>query len=53
MGYLLRVFVPKMAAFDAFYRGLTDTIPVKNFTSHFAMERIMFTMAYPVETNTR
>lgn len=46
--YLLRVAVADMAAFDAFYRTLIDTIPMKNVSSHFAMERVKRTSAYPV-----
>lgn len=51
--YLLRVTVPDMAAFDAFYRRLTDTIAIKNVTSSFAMERLRHTTAYPVNTQDR
>lgn len=53
MDYLLRVAVPDMAAFDALYKRLTDALPIKNVTSHFAMERMTFTTAYPVDTVTR
>jgi len=53
MDYLLRVVVPDMAAFDAFYKRLTDAVAIKNVTSHFAMERIKFTTAYPVDTRNR
>lgn len=48
--YLLRVVVPDMAAFDAFYRRLTDAIAIKNVTSSFAMERLRYTTAYPLNT---
>ena len=51
--YLLRVAVPDMAAFDSFYKRLTDAVPIKNLTSHFAMERMKFTTAYPVDTRNR
>jgi Lrp/AsnC family transcriptional regulator len=51
--YLLRVAVPDMAAFDGFYRRLTDAVPIKNVTSHFAMERIKATTVYPVDTTSR
>ncbi len=51
--YLLRVSVSDMASFDTLYKRLTDAIPIKNFTSHFAMERMKFTTAYPVDTVTR
>lgn len=50
MDYLLRVAVPDMPAFDLFYRRLTDAIALRNVTSHFAMERMKFSTAYPVDT---
>lgn len=46
--YLLKVAVPDMAAFDAFYRELIRAIPLKNVSSHFAMERVKSSTAYPV-----
>lgn len=46
--YLLRVAVPDMAAFDAFYRDLIAAVPLKNVSSHFAMERVKTSSAYPV-----
>ena len=42
-----------MASFDALYKRLTDAVPIKNLTSHFVMERIKFTTAYPVDTRNR
>ena len=48
--YLLRVAVADMAAFDGFYRELIKAIPLKNVSSHFAMERVKSTTAYPLET---
>ncbi|MDF3904401.1 Lrp/AsnC family transcriptional regulator [Paracoccus sp. AS002] len=51
--YLLRVAVPDMTAFDLFYKRLTDAVPIKNVTSHFSMERIRFSTAYPVDTRNR
>lgn len=53
MDYLLRVAVPDMAAFDMLYKHLTDAVPIKNVTSHFAMERMKFSTAYPVDTVSR
>lgn len=53
MDYLLRVAVPDMTAFDLFYKRLTDAVPIKNVTSHFSMERIRFSTAYPVDTRNR
>lgn len=46
--YMLRVVVADMAAYDAFYQELITSIPLKNVTSRFAMERIKSTTAYPV-----
>jgi Lrp/AsnC family transcriptional regulator len=37
-----------MAAYDGFYKKLIETIPLKNVTSRFAMERIKATTAYKV-----
>lgn len=51
--YLLRVAVPDMAAYDRFYKGLTDAVAIKNVTSQFAMERLRHTTAYPVNTRDR
>lgn len=53
LDYLLRVSVQDMAAFDRLYKRLTDAVPIKNVTSHFAMERMKFTTAYPVDTRNR
>ncbi len=53
MDYLLHIAVPDMAAFDALYKRLTDAVPIKNVTSHFAMERMKYTTAYPIDTKTR
>lgn len=53
MDYRLRVAVPDMLAFDQLYKRLTDAVPIKNVTSHFSMERMKFTTAYPVDTHTR
>jgi len=51
--YILRVAVSDMAAYDAFYKKLTDAMPLKKVTSRFAMERIKLTSAYPIDTTTR
>lgn len=51
--YLLRVAVADMTAFDRLYKSLTDAVPIKNVTSHFAMECMKFTTAYPVDTLSR
>jgi len=44
--YMLRVVVPDMAAYDAFYKRLIAEIPLKNVTSRFAMQRVKSTTAY-------
>ena len=46
--YMLRVVVADMAAYDRFYKRLIGTIPLKNVTARFAMERIKSTTAYPM-----
>jgi Lrp/AsnC family transcriptional regulator len=46
--YMLRVVVPDMAGYDAFYKRLIGTVPLKNVTSRFAMERIKQTTALPI-----
>ena len=48
--YLLRVAVADMSAFDSFYRDLIKAVPLKNVSSHFAMERVRATTAYPIDT---
>lgn len=53
LDYMLRVAVPDMAAFDGLYKRLTDAVPIKNVTSHFVMERMKYTTAYPVDTQNR
>ena len=53
MDYLLRVAVTDMETFDAFYKRLTDMVPIKKVTSHFSMERIRFSTVYPVDTRNR
>ena len=49
--YMLRVVVADMAEFDRFYKTLIATVPMKNVTSRFAMERINSTTAYPLHGN--
>ncbi len=51
--YLLRVSARDMADYDRLYRRLTDAVPIRNLTSHFAMERMKFTTVYPVDTRNR
>lgn len=49
--YMLRVVVPDMQAYDAFYKRLIGTVPLKNVTTRFAMERVKSTTALPLESS--
>ena len=46
--YLLRVVAADIAAFDRFYKQLIGTVPMKNVSSRFSMERVKFTTALPL-----
>jgi Lrp/AsnC family transcriptional regulator len=46
--YMLRVVVPDIAGYDAFYKRLISAVPLKNVTSRFAMEKIKSTTALPI-----
>jgi Lrp/AsnC family transcriptional regulator len=46
--YVLRVVVPDTTAFDAFYKRLIETMPLKNVTSRFALENIKSETAFPI-----
>ena len=46
--YLLRVVVPDIEAYDAFYKKLIDVIDLSDVSSSFAMEQIKYTTALPV-----
>ena len=46
--YMLRVVVPDMQAYDAFYKRLIGSVPLKNVTSRFAMEKIKSITSLPV-----
>ncbi len=46
--YMLRVAVPDMAEFDAFYKRLVKRVPLKNVTSRFSMETMKSTTAFPL-----
>jgi Lrp/AsnC family transcriptional regulator len=46
--YMLRVVVVDIAGYDTFYKKLIATVPLKNVTSRFAMERIKSTTALPI-----
>jgi Lrp/AsnC family transcriptional regulator len=47
--YLIRVVVPDIAAYDAFYKRLIARIDLNKVSSAFAMEQIKFTTALPLE----
>ena len=40
--------VPDIAGYDTFYKRLISTVPLKNVTSRFAMEKIKSTTALPI-----
>ncbi len=46
--YLLRVVVPDIAAYDAFYKKLIARIAISKVSSAFAMEQIKYTTALPL-----
>jgi len=48
--YMLRVVVRDMPSYDTFYKKLIETVPLKNVTSRFAMERIKQSTALPIVT---
>jgi Lrp/AsnC family transcriptional regulator len=47
--YMLRVVAPDIAGYDTFYKKLIATVPLKNVTSRFAMEKIKSTTALPIQ----
>ncbi len=46
--YMLRVVVPDMQTYDAFYKRLIGAVSLRNVTSRFAMERIKSETAYAI-----
>ena len=46
--YMLRVIVPDIQGYDAFYKRLIASVPLKNVTSRFAMQRIKSTTVLPI-----
>jgi len=46
--YLMRVVVPDMVAFDDFYQRLIKRAKLSDVSSSFAMERIKYTTAVPL-----
>lgn len=47
--YMLRVVVPDIAAYDAFYKKLISRIELSDVSSSFAMEQIKYTTALPLD----
>ncbi len=47
--YLLRVAVPDIAAYDAFYKRLIARVEIAKVSSAFAMEQIKYTTALPLQ----
>lgn len=47
--YLLRVVVPDIPAFDAFYKKLVQTTDLADVSSNFSMEQIKYTTALPLQ----
>ncbi|MEP2943216.1 MAG: Lrp/AsnC family transcriptional regulator [Hyphomicrobiales bacterium] len=46
--YLLRVVVPDIAAYDAFYQKLIEKIKISDVSTTFAMEQIKYTTELPL-----
>jgi len=47
--YLMRVVVPDINAYDAFYKRLIQRVDIQDVSSSFAMERLKYTTALPVD----
>ena len=47
--YLLRVVVPDIAAYDAFYKRMISKIEIRDVSSSFAMEQIKYTTEMPLD----
>ncbi len=47
--YLMRVVVPDITAYDSFYRRLILKVDLADVSSSFAMERIKYTTALPLD----
>jgi Lrp/AsnC family transcriptional regulator len=47
--YLMRVVVPDIPAYDAFYKRLIQQASISDVSSSFAMERIKYTTALPLD----
>ena len=47
--YLMRVVVPDINAYDRFYKRLIQVVDLSDVSSSFAMERIKYTTALPLD----
>ena len=47
--YLLRVVVPDIGAYDAFYKRMIARIEIRDVSSAFAMEQIKYTTELPLD----
>lgn len=47
--YLMRVVVPDISAYDRFYKRLIQQASISDVSSSFAMERIKYTTALPLD----
>ena len=47
--YLLRVVVPDIAAYDAFYKRMIAKIEIRDVSSAFAMEQIKYSTQLPLD----
>ncbi|MEO6624720.1 MAG: Lrp/AsnC family transcriptional regulator [Burkholderiaceae bacterium] len=47
--YLMRIVVPDIAGYDAVYKRLIRVVELSDVSSSFAMERIKYTTALPVD----
>jgi len=46
--YLLKVLVPSIDKFDAFYKKLTDKVDLSDVTTSFSMEELKLTSNLPL-----
>jgi Lrp/AsnC family transcriptional regulator, cysteine-sensing transcriptional activator len=46
--YLLKVLVPDIAGYDAFYKRLIAAVPLFDVSTSFSMERVKETTAVPL-----
>lgn len=50
--YMLRVVTRDIPAYDRFYKRLIASVPIKNVSSRFSMERVKSTTALPLDEAT-